>query len=226
MSNKRKLHTMPWKNCKSLKTVSIFSSLDDHEDNIINNDADQQPQRDNLQVKQSKNILKDVHCSINDSEEHKLSHHNEEVQTLKQTFNDLKCKGCVLAEEGKLKEALSCWQKALTLKDDDFKIYEMQAQVLMMLDNDFSAAKSAERAVQLNKLWWVSWQTLGRVQLNLHDPKLATKSLSHALHLNPMSSDLITDLSFASSAVKKIELLQAERFKLWEELASDMYPYG
>jgi len=113
-----------------------------------------------------------------------------------------------------------------TLKDDDFKIYEMQAQVLMMLENDFSAAKSAERAVQLNKSWWVSWQTLGRAQLNLHDPKLATKSLSRALHLNPISSDLKTDLSFASSAVKKIELLQTERFKLWEELASDMYPYG
>jgi len=234
LSNKRTKHSIAWKSTKSLKCISVFDA--DESTNIdVRGSASKRIKIDDERLPTSSTSKNnEVDCerlsidSLNANglgsdelntryvEASEVGHRKMPLRTKYpiHSFASLKSEGSKLAEKGDLMEALSLWRKALSIKPDDYEVYEMQAQVLMMLDNDFSAAQSAEKAVALNKLWWVSWQTLGRAQLNLHDPTLASKSFSHALHLNPSCSDLIEDLNFAKVALKNLKELEAETVRI------------
>ncbi|XP_076814358.1 tetratricopeptide repeat protein 33-like [Clavelina lepadiformis] len=98
----------------------------------------------------------------------------------------LKEEGSVLAGQEKYSDALKKWNEAINLNPHDEILYEMKAQVLMILEKDFLAVQCAEKAIQTKKHWWIGWQTLGRSQINIKDVDMAIKSFSRALHLNPM----------------------------------------
>ncbi|XP_062905701.1 tetratricopeptide repeat protein 33 isoform X1 [Mobula hypostoma] len=83
----------------------------------------------------------------------------------------LKDEGVFLSENGRYWEAIGRWDEAIQLTPDCAALYEMKAQVLMILNEVFQAVQAAETAVRLNPQWWEAWQTLGRAQLSL-DPDL------------------------------------------------------
>uniref|UniRef100_A0A4W3GWS6 Tetratricopeptide repeat protein 33 n=1 Tax=Callorhinchus milii TaxID=7868 RepID=A0A4W3GWS6_CALMI len=69
-------------------------------------------------------------------------------------------------------QAIRCWDEAIQLTPDCAALYEMKAQVLLMLDAVFRAVQVAEVAVRLAPRWWVALQTLGRAQLNMGEISL------------------------------------------------------
>ncbi|XP_062905703.1 tetratricopeptide repeat protein 33 isoform X3 [Mobula hypostoma] len=79
----------------------------------------------------------------------------------------LKDEGVFLSENGRYWEAIGRWDEAIQLTPDCAALYEMKAQVLMILNEVFQAVQAAETAVRLNPQWWEAWQTLGRAQLSL-----------------------------------------------------------
>lgn len=105
----------------------------------------------------------------------------------------LRLDGITLAEAERFWEALHKWDEALQLTPSDEKLHEMRAQVLMSLGEVYPAVCAAEKAVSLNANWWVGHQTLGRAQLGLGEVKLAVKSFSRAVHINPANAELRED---------------------------------
>ena len=61
----------------------------------------------------------------------------------------------------------------------------MKAQALVQLHEWLPAIQAATRAVERSGNWAEAHQTLGRAQLGLGEVKLAVRSFSVALHLNP-----------------------------------------
>jgi len=92
----------------------------------------------------------------------------------------LKTRGEKLAEQGQLEQALSCWSAALALNPQDFEIYEMQAQVLLELKEDFKAIKAAEKCVLLAPNFVYGYLTLGRAQINLGELEMALETFKKA----------------------------------------------
>ncbi|XP_043925692.1 tetratricopeptide repeat protein 33 [Protopterus annectens] len=105
----------------------------------------------------------------------------------------LKDEGSLLAESGRHQEAVGRWDEAIQLTPEDAALYEMKAQVLMLLNEAFLAVQAAEMAVQRSPRWWMARQTLGRAQLGIGEVMLALKSFQVALHINPSESTLWKD---------------------------------
>lgn len=105
----------------------------------------------------------------------------------------LKQEGITLADAERFREAISKWEEAALLMPNDATLHEMKAQALLQLYEPFLAIKSAEVAVHINSLWWVAHQTLGRAQTHAGEVKLAVKSFSRAVHLNPGDFELWTE---------------------------------
>ncbi|XP_072904088.1 tetratricopeptide repeat protein 33 [Hemitrygon akajei] len=102
----------------------------------------------------------------------------------------LKDEGAFLSENGRYWEAIGRWDEAIQLTPDCAALYEMKAQVLMILNEVFQAVQAAETAVRLNPQWWEAWQTLGRAQLSLGEVALALRSFQQAVHTFPAESSL------------------------------------
>ncbi|XP_072371707.1 tetratricopeptide repeat protein 33 [Scyliorhinus torazame] len=102
----------------------------------------------------------------------------------------LKEEGAFLSENGRYWEAIGRWDEAIQLTPDCAALYEMKAQVLMMLNEVFQAVQAAEMAVRLNPQWWEALQTLGRAQLSLGEISMALRSFQTALHMCPGESSL------------------------------------
>jgi len=47
----------------------------------------------------------------------------------------------------------------------------------------FPAVSAAERAVDLNRNWWIGYQTLGRAQLGLGEVKLVTAQFQYFISI-------------------------------------------
>lgn len=69
----------------------------------------------------------------------------------------------------------------------------MKAQALMELGDMYPAVHTAELSVAAKPLWWVSWQTLGRTQVNIGELKTAIISFQKAIHIKPDVPDLWDD---------------------------------
>ena len=63
----------------------------------------------------------------------------------------------------------------------------------MELDELYPAVVAAESSVAANPLWWESWQTLGRAQLNMGEIQAAIVSFQKAIHIKPDSEELWND---------------------------------
>ncbi|XP_067885218.1 tetratricopeptide repeat protein 33 isoform X1 [Heterodontus francisci] len=105
----------------------------------------------------------------------------------------LKEEGIFLSENGRYWEAIGRWDEAIQLMPDCAALYEMKAQVLMILNEIFQAVQAAETAVRLNPQWWEALQTLGRAQLSLGEVTMALRSFQRALHMCPGESSLWED---------------------------------
>jgi len=113
-------------------------------------------------------------------------------------FDRLKNEGVSLAECGKFWQAIGRWDEALSLDPRDAVVHEMKAQALVQLHEWLPAIQAATRAVERSGNWAEAHQTLGRAQLGLGEVKLAVRSFSVALHLNPADEELRQeDLSWA-----------------------------
>ncbi|XP_033737851.1 tetratricopeptide repeat protein 33-like [Pecten maximus] len=118
--------------------------------------------------------------------------------------NRLKQEGTVLADSERYWEALRKWDEAIKLNSTDETLYEMKSQVLLILCEVYPAVHMGERAVDLKPTWWVAHQTLGRARLGLGEVKMALKSFSRAVHLNPANRELWKDdLWWAAELWKK-----------------------
>ncbi|XP_069740080.1 tetratricopeptide repeat protein 33 [Narcine bancroftii] len=102
----------------------------------------------------------------------------------------LKEEGVFLSENGRYWEAVGRWDEAIQLTPDGADLYEMKAQVLMILNEVFQAVQAAETAVRLKPQWWEARQTLGRTQLGLGEVALALRSFQEALHMFPAATSL------------------------------------
>ncbi|XP_078287227.1 tetratricopeptide repeat protein 33 isoform X1 [Rhinoraja longicauda] len=97
----------------------------------------------------------------------------------------LKDEGAFFSENGRYWEAIGRWDEAIQLTPECAALYEMKAQVLMILNEVFQAVQAAEVAVRLKPRWWEAWQTLGRAQLSLGEVALALRTFQQAVHAFP-----------------------------------------
>ncbi|XP_064477544.1 tetratricopeptide repeat protein 33-like [Ornithodoros turicata] len=105
----------------------------------------------------------------------------------------LREEGVTLAESERYWQAIKKFNEALELTPTDAKLWDMKAQALMLLREDFEAVKAAETAVKHDPTWWAAHQTLGRSRLALGEISMALRSFSTAVHLNPSSDELRQD---------------------------------
>ncbi|XP_067838465.1 tetratricopeptide repeat protein 33 isoform X2 [Heptranchias perlo] len=142
----------------------------------------------------------------------------------------LKEEGVILSENGRYWEAIGRWDEAIQLMPDSAVLYEMKAQVLMILNEVFQAVQAAETAVRLNPQWWEALQTLGRAQLSLGEVTLALRSFQRALHVSPGESSLWEeDLSWALELRKQqhqlVKAVPVERGTQRQEPTEDLPDY-
>ncbi|XP_013789500.1 tetratricopeptide repeat protein 33-like [Limulus polyphemus] len=141
------------------------------------------------------------------------------LEDCKSKSQRLKNEGTVLAENGRYWEAIKKWDEAIQLTPVDegiCQLYEMKSQALMQLNEVFPAVQAAEKAVNLNPVWWIAYQTLGRAQLGIGEIKLALTSFSKAYHINPANVDLWeNDIKYTHNLVKKKK--QVESAQSYEE---------
>ncbi|KAL3692838.1 hypothetical protein R1sor_006489 [Riccia sorocarpa] len=105
--------------------------------------------------------------------------------------------GNVLAEEGKLGEALGKWETAIFLTPQKALLHEQKAQALLEIGKTWGAVQAATSATQLEPTWTDAWVTLARAQLNYGEPYLAVESARTALTLDPTHGDANIELERA-----------------------------
>ncbi|ESP03306.1 hypothetical protein LOTGIDRAFT_56543, partial [Lottia gigantea] len=105
----------------------------------------------------------------------------------------LKKEGIILAEAERFWEAITKWDEAIVLTPTDATLYEMKAQALINLNELFPALTVANKVIEIDSLWWVGYQTLGRAHLNMGEVKMAIKDFSRAIHMNPGEKELWED---------------------------------
>ncbi|XP_061192762.1 tetratricopeptide repeat protein 33-like [Saccostrea echinata] len=124
----------------------------------------------------------------------------------------LKQEGSLLAESERYWEAISKWEEALGLNPNDETLHEMRAQSYLLLNEVYPAVQAAVKCTEINPLWWVGHQTLGRAQLGLGDVAMAVKSFSRAIRLFPDDEELWKeDLLWAKSLLDHQRVTQAEQ---------------
>ncbi|KAK3090260.1 hypothetical protein FSP39_010483 [Pinctada imbricata] len=124
----------------------------------------------------------------------------------------LKAEGSLLAESERYWEAMKKWDEAIQLTPNDETLYEMKAQALIILCEVFPAVSTARKVTELKPTWWVGHQTLGRALLGLGEVRMAVKSFSRAVHLNPTDNELWgEDLMWAVSLLSRKHKLEEEK---------------
>ncbi|GAB6028868.1 Tetratricopeptide repeat protein 33 [Chamberlinius hualienensis] len=113
--------------------------------------------------------------------------------------------GCILAQQERFWEALSKWEEALLLDPSNEKLYEMQSQAYLELNELIPSVKAAEKAVELKPNWWVGYQTLGRAQISLGELRMAIRNFSKSCHINPEIRELwVEDLGWTCSRLANV----------------------
>jgi tetratricopeptide (TPR) repeat protein len=99
----------------------------------------------------------------------------------------LRARGEAHAERGEWDDALRCFSAAAaagpTRGLDLAVVHELKAQVLLVVGDDFAAARAAEDATRLDETYAASFHTLGRALRNMGELPLALRHLESALEL-------------------------------------------
>lgn len=122
-------------------------------------------------------------------------------------------KGCALAQQGKMSEAVTKWQEGLQFSPNDHLLHELTAQGFLSLDRNLLALKSAERAVELCPLWTEGLLTLARVQRELGELLASLETYRGVLELDTKNSEATAEMNeltplLASLAQRREILLQ------------------
>jgi tetratricopeptide (TPR) repeat protein len=122
-------------------------------------------------------------------------------------------KGCALAQQGKMSEAVTKWQEGLLFSPNDHLLHELTAQGFLSLDRNLLALKSAERAVELCPLWTEGLLTLARVQRELGELEASLETYRGVLELDNKNSEATAEMNeltplLASLAQRREILLQ------------------
>ena len=144
---------------------------------------------------------------------------NEEAPIDEEVANDFvvaascKEKGCALAQQGKMSEAVTKWQEGLLFSPNDHLLHELTAQGFLSLDRNLLALKSAERAVELCPLWTEGLLTLARVQRELGELEASMETYRGVLELDNKNSEATIEMNeltplLASLATRREILLQ------------------
>ena len=131
-------------------------------------------------------------------------------------------KGCALAQQGKMSEAVTKWQEGLLFSPNDHLLHELTAQGFLSLDRNLLALKSAERAVDLCPRWTEGLLTLARVQRELGELEASLETYKGVLELDSKNSEAAAEMKeltplLASLAQRREILLQ----KVEESSSSD-----
>ncbi|KAL3845485.1 hypothetical protein ACJIZ3_002888 [Penstemon smallii] len=129
--------------------------------------------------------------------------HQEDDDKRKNLAHEFEALGNKFAEEGKYREALGKWESAITLMPERAILHEQKAQLLLELEEVWSALKAATRATELEPKWAEAWVTLGRAQLNYGEPDCAIESFDKALAMKPDSIEAKDDRQTALHLVKR-----------------------
>jgi tetratricopeptide (TPR) repeat protein len=100
-------------------------------------------------------------------------------------------KGCLLAEEGKMSEAVTKWQEGLFFSPDDYLLHELTAQGFMSLDQNVLALKSALRAVEICPTWSEGLLTLARTQRELGEMEESFDTYQRVLLLDKKNAEVL-----------------------------------
>ena len=141
----------------------------------------------------------------------------------------LQREGNILAEEARFWEAIKKWDAALQLTPDKAVLHELKAQAYTQLNEHFPAVSSAQKAIECDPTWYIGYVSLGRAQMNIGEVRMAIKSFSQALHLNPMDEEVWKeDLAWAvdlwnthQAAVEKLAEEEAKQTLTITELPDD-----
>uniref|UniRef100_T1JIH8 Uncharacterized protein n=1 Tax=Strigamia maritima TaxID=126957 RepID=T1JIH8_STRMM len=116
----------------------------------------------------------------------------------------LKNEGTILADSERHWEAIKKWDEAVKLNPTDEKLHEMMAQVYLLLNELLPAVKCAKKCVKTNPKWWIGYQTYGRTLLGIGEVKMAIRSFSKALHIQPDVIELREDdINWACTLLKQ-----------------------
>jgi len=133
------------------------------------------------------------------------------------------------AEDGKLDEALQCFDdslhlwmkiyaddKSMEVKLRGVKAFEGKSQVLLLKDKTFEAIMSATKAVNLikddPKPWYIPYLTLARAQRNHGSVRLAAETLRNALVKVDKKTELSSELSDLEEIIEKMDTAKIESF--------------
>ena len=114
-------------------------------------------------------------------------------------------KGASLADAGDFSGALREFEIVIAQGHRSAKLLEMRAQVLMQLNRDFEAIRSAEACIVVRPEWDAAWHTLGRAQLNFGEVKLALDSFRKAETLNRRDPSIREDVAHAEILLRRME---------------------
>jgi tetratricopeptide (TPR) repeat protein len=102
----------------------------------------------------------------------------------------LQSEGTLLADDERFWEAIKKWDSALQLTPDKAVLHELKAQAYTQLNEHFPAVNAARKAIECDPTWYIGYVTLGRGQMNIGEVKMAIKSFSQAVHLNPTDEEV------------------------------------
>eukprot|EP01031_Cornospumella_fuschlensis_P024435 gene24435-29535_t len=124
----------------------------------------------------------------------------------------LREEGCRFAEDGRFIEAISTWQRALSITPTDHRLHELKAQGYLALDRVSEALSSAEKAVELQPLWVEGLQCLARCQREIGEVELSLQVYRKALTLEPSNEELCSEAMEVESLVGQLEMSRKIHF--------------
>jgi tetratricopeptide (TPR) repeat protein len=141
----------------------------------------------------------------------------------------LKEKGNILAEQQNYSKALNCWDLAITYNPLDGNLYELKAQVYLLINDPKLAilsVSSAEKAVSLLPDWCEGHLTLARCRLNFGEIELALQSFKTAVSLDPLKKfpEILDEMNHAENLYKSLEKGKAD-FQLDRDEIIDFIPH-
>lgn len=127
-----------------------------------------------------------------DQGDHRGMSKEKEPNFNKDSIRAIECrgKGCLLAEEGKMSEAVTKWQEGLLFSPDDYLLHELTAQGFMSLDQNLLALKSALRAVEICPTWSEGLLTLARTQRELGEMEESFDTYQRVLLLDKKNAEV------------------------------------
>mmetsp|Transcript_183999 Transcript_183999/g.583644 ORF Transcript_183999/g.583644 Transcript_183999/m.583644 type:complete len:250 (-) Transcript_183999:80-829(-) len=116
--------------------------------------------------------------------------------------------GTLLAESERFAEALLRWEEALVFCEDSMEkapILEQMAQVLLAMQRDFDAVRTAQLAIECRPLWHCGHLTLGRALMNFGELARAVEAMRRAAELGPADKEAAEELRDAERMLSQAQ---------------------